>query len=105
MKRKSKRYPPISASMENDDDSRFADAFIRELAEVTIPPERIYGLGTGFVEDRLATLKNVIKEPELDQWNLYLGNWGYNTQKEREEVAAIPRIHVLELSDFSKKLK
>ncbi|XP_027349085.1 uncharacterized protein LOC113860776 isoform X4 [Abrus precatorius] len=106
--------------------SRFADALLRELAGVTIPPERIYGLGTGpkvevlkqlqkkpehqgltlhFVEDRLATLKNVIKEPELDRWNLYLGNWGYNTQKEREEAAAIPRIHVLGLSDFSKKLK
>ncbi|MBA0825764.1 hypothetical protein Goarm_010682 [Gossypium armourianum] len=74
--------------------SRFADALLRELAGVTIPPERIYGLGTGpkvkvlkqlqlrpehqgmklhFVEDRLATLKNVIKEPELDGWNLYLG--------------------------------
>ena len=26
-----------------------------------------------FVEDRLATLKNVIKEPELDAWNIYLG--------------------------------
>lgn len=26
-----------------------------------------------FVEDRLATLKNVIKEPELSKWNLYLG--------------------------------
>ncbi|KAG5049629.1 hypothetical protein JHK85_010732 [Glycine max] len=90
---------------EEVEESRFADAFIRELAEVTIPPGRIYGLGTGFVEDRLATLKNVIKEPELDQWNLYLGNWGYKTQKEREEVAAIPKIHVLELSDFSKKLK
>ncbi|KAK7394755.1 hypothetical protein VNO78_15292 [Psophocarpus tetragonolobus] len=106
--------------------SRFADALLRELAGVTIPPERIYGLGSGpkvevlkqlqkkpehqglklhFVEDRLATLKNVIKEPELDQWNLYLGNWGYNTKKEREEAAAIPRILVLELSDFSKKLK
>ncbi|KAL2892198.1 Threonylcarbamoyl-AMP synthase [Bienertia sinuspersici] len=60
--------------------ARFADALLRELAGVTIPPERIYGLGTGpkvevlkklqkqpehqglalhFVEDRLATLKNV----------------------------------------------
>lgn len=29
---------------------------------------------TSFVEDRLATLKNVIKEPELDNWNLYLGS-------------------------------
>lgn len=26
------------------------------------------------MEDRLATLKNVIREPELDGWNLYLGN-------------------------------
>lgn len=25
------------------------------------------------MEDRLATLKNVIKEPGLDGWNLYLG--------------------------------
>ncbi|XLU54658.1 hypothetical protein S245_049306 [Arachis hypogaea] len=115
--------------------SRFADALLREIAGVTIPPERIYvlkqlqkrpkhqGLTLHFVEDRIATLKNVIKEPELDQWNLYLvynwngfshgkilhdiviRNWGYNTQKEREEAAAIPRIQVLELSDFSKKLK
>ncbi|XP_059457842.1 uncharacterized protein LOC132187520 isoform X1 [Corylus avellana] len=101
--------------------SRFADALLRELAGVIIPPERIYGLGSGpkvevlkqlqkkpehqgltlhFVEDRLATLKNVIKEPELDGWNLYLGDWGYNTRKEREEAATIPRIHLLELSDF-----
>ncbi|KAJ4950952.1 hypothetical protein NE237_027784 [Protea cynaroides] len=106
--------------------SRFADALLRELAGVTIPSDRLYGLGTGpkvevlkqlqakpehqgltlhFVEDRLATLKNVIKVPELDGWNLYLGDWGYNTQKEREEAAAIPRINLLGLSDFSKKLK
>ncbi|KAF5731743.1 hypothetical protein HS088_TW18G00428 [Tripterygium wilfordii] len=105
---------------------RFADALLRELAGVTIPTERLYGLGSGpkvevlkqlqkkpehqgltfhFVEDRLATLKNVIKDPELDGWNLYLGDWGYNTQKERKEAASIPRIHLLELSDFSKKLK
>ncbi|XP_014498196.1 uncharacterized protein LOC106759510 [Vigna radiata var. radiata] len=104
---------------------RFADALLRELAGVTLPPERLYGLGTGpkvkvlkklqempehkgltlhFVEDRFATLKNVIKEPELDNWNLYLVNWGFNTQKEREEAAANPRIQVLELSDFSSKL-
>ncbi|XP_074272864.1 uncharacterized protein LOC141596557 [Silene latifolia] len=106
--------------------SRFADALLRELAGVTIPPERIYGLGTGpkvetlkklqnqpehqgltlhFVEDRLATLKNVIKEPELDGWNLYLGDWGYNTEKERDEAAKISRIRMLELSEFSNKLK
>ncbi|XP_075519160.1 uncharacterized protein LOC142553053 [Primulina tabacum] len=106
--------------------SRFADALLRELAGVAIPLERIYGLGTGpkvevlkklqnmpehqglalhFVEDRIATLKNVIKEPELNNWNLYLGDWGYNTQKEREEAGGIPRIHLLQLCDFNEKLK
>ncbi|KAK8466324.1 hypothetical protein PHAVU_008G061500 [Phaseolus vulgaris] len=99
---------------------RFADALLRELAGVTIPPERLYGLGTGpkvkvlkklqnlpehkGLTLQLATLKNVIKEPELDNWNLYLVNWGFNTQKEREEAAANPRIQVLELFDFSSKL-
>ncbi|TQE07886.1 hypothetical protein C1H46_006535 [Malus baccata] len=106
--------------------ARFGNALLRELAGVTIPPEKIFGLGSGpkveelkqlqkkpehqglklhFVEDQLAILKNVIKEPELDGWNLYLGNWGYNTQKEREEAETIPRIQIVELSDFSKKLK
>ena len=32
--------------------SRFADALLRELAGVTIPSERIYGLGTGLVFDK-----------------------------------------------------
>ncbi|GER57437.1 ATP-dependent protease ATPase subunit HslU [Striga asiatica] len=63
------------------------------------------GLSLHFVEDRLATLKNVINEPELNKWNLYLGDWGYNTQKEREEAASISRIQLLQLSSFSKKLK
>ncbi|KAL5718533.1 hypothetical protein ACHQM5_011422 [Ranunculus cassubicifolius] len=106
--------------------SRFADALLQELAGVTIPSDRIYGLGSGpkvevlkklqmkpenkglnlhFVEDRIATLKNVIKDPELDAWNLYLVNWGYNTEKEREEGASISRIQVLQLPDFSSKLK
>jgi hypothetical protein len=26
-----------------------------------------------FVEDKLSTLQKVIKEPALDDWNLYLG--------------------------------
>lgn len=28
---------------------RFADALLRELAGITLPPERIYGLGSGLV--------------------------------------------------------
>ncbi|KAM0825082.1 hypothetical protein ACQ4PT_069795 [Festuca glaucescens] len=105
---------------------RFAEALLKELAGIEIPSERIYGLGTGpkvkvlqqlqqmpqhqgltlhFIEDRLATLKNVIKEPALERWNLYLVNWGYNTPKEREEASDISRVKVIDLSDFSRNLK
>ncbi|KAG2641542.1 uncharacterized protein LOC120669413 [Panicum virgatum] len=106
--------------------SRFAEALLKELAGIDFPYERIYGLGTGpkvkvlqqlqqmpqhqgltlhFIEDRLATLKNVIKEPALDKWNLYLVTWGYNTPEEREEAQGISRIQLVDLPDFSKKLK
>lgn len=106
--------------------ARFAQTLLKELAGVDFPSDLIYGLGTGpkvevlkklqsqpehqdlalhFVEDRLATLHNVIKEPLLDKWNLYLGTWGYNTASEREAAASISRISVLDLPDFCGKLK
>ncbi|KAL3702318.1 hypothetical protein R1sor_020340 [Riccia sorocarpa] len=106
--------------------ARFAQLLLKELAGVEIPSDRIYGLGSGpktevlkklqdlaehqdltlhFVEDRLATLRNVIKEPELEKWNLYFATWGYNTESERLSAAAVPRIHVLDLPDFCAKLK
>ncbi|XP_024157482.1 uncharacterized protein LOC112165226 isoform X1 [Rosa chinensis] len=107
--------------------SPFAEVILQEFAKDTIPPERIFGvarcshkieilkqlqekaehqgLKLHFVEDRLATLKEAITEPELDGWNLYLSGWGYNTQKEKDEAATIPRIQILQLSDFNTKLK
>lgn len=42
-------------------------------ANVQLIRNQSHSILTSFVEDRLATLKNVIKEPELDGWNLYLG--------------------------------
>lgn len=106
--------------------ARFAQTLLKDLAGVDFPADHIFGLGTGpkvevlkqlqsqpenrdltlhFVEDRLATLHNVIKEPLLDNWNLYLGTWGYNTGSEREAAAKISRIHILDLPDFCGKLK
>ncbi|EFJ30047.1 hypothetical protein SELMODRAFT_90693 [Selaginella moellendorffii] len=106
--------------------ARFAATLLKELGGVDFPTDKIFGLGTGpkvevlkqlqsrpehqgmilhFVEDRLATLHNVIKDPALDRWNLYLGNWGYNTPAEREAAAAITRVQVLDLPDFCSKLK
>eukprot|EP00252_Welwitschia_mirabilis_P005317 TRINITY_DN1581_c0_g1_i4.p1 TRINITY_DN1581_c0_g1~~TRINITY_DN1581_c0_g1_i4.p1 ORF type:complete len:239 (+),score=60.79 TRINITY_DN1581_c0_g1_i4:254-970(+) len=106
--------------------TRFAEVLLEKLAGVSFLPDRIFGLGSGpkvdvlkelqnrpehsglelhFVEDRLATLQNVIKEPQLNKWNLYLGTWGYNTSKEREEASQISRIQLVDLPDFCSKLK
>eukprot|EP00249_Psilotum_nudum_P009396 c21907_g1_i1 orf=169-984(+) len=106
--------------------ARFAQLLLKELAGVDFPSEHIYGLGTGskidvlkrlqdrpdheglalhFVEDRLAALQNVLEKPELVNWNLYLGTWGYNTASERDAAARISRIHLLDLPDFCRKLK
>lgn len=105
--------------------TRFASALLRKLAGVDFPEDKIYGLGSGpkvqvlqqlqslpehqgcsfhFVEDRLATLRNVIKTPELNGWNLYLGTWGYNTEAEREEAHQVPRIRVFDIPEFCQYL-
>lgn len=34
--------------------------------------------------------------PELQGWQLYLVDWGYNTKEEREHAAANPRIKVID---------
>ena len=47
--RKCKCFFHVSSTTFSFLQSRFADALLRELAGVTIPPERIYGLGTGLV--------------------------------------------------------
>ncbi|BBN00152.1 hypothetical protein MPTK1_1g26820 [Marchantia polymorpha subsp. ruderalis] len=106
--------------------ARFAALLLKEIAGIEIPADHIYGLGSGpkvevlkklqglaehqgltlhFVEDRLATLRNVINDSELDKWNLYLASWGYNTESERSSAAGIPRVQVLDLVDFCAKLK
>ncbi|CAI5946939.1 unnamed protein product [Closterium sp. NIES-65] len=85
--------------------TRFALALLRELAGVDFPEDKVFGLGTGFVEDRLATLRNVISTPQLDGWHLYLGTWGYNTEQERQDAAQIPRIQIVDLPDFCGSLE
>ena len=37
---------------------------------------------------------------ELDKWLLYLVDWGYNTEAERQRAAADPRITLLSKQDF-----
>jgi len=52
--------------------SSFFSPKVKVLQQLQQMPQH-QGLTLHFVEDRLATLKNVIKEPALDKWNLYLG--------------------------------
>ncbi|NEP40135.1 MAG: HAD family hydrolase, partial [Okeania sp. SIO2H7] len=60
------------------------------------------GAGTiiWFVEDRLKTLLSVQKQSDLKEVELFLADWGYNTQKERESVTQHPPIHLLSSTQF-----
>lgn len=59
-------------------------------------------LSLWFVEDRLKTLQLVQQQPDLDSVKLYLADWGYNTQAEREVAHSDPRIQLLSLSQFDR---
>jgi phosphoglycolate phosphatase-like HAD superfamily hydrolase len=54
-----------------------------------------------FVEDRLKTLQLVQQQSDLDHVQLFLADWGYNTQPEREAGQNNSRIRVISLSHFS----
>lgn len=69
---------------------------LRELLATSATPENIW-----FIEDRLQTLLSVLKQPDLNSVQLFLADWGYNTQKERDSVVEYPPIHLLSLSQFS----
>ncbi len=58
-------------------------------------------LSLWFVEDRLKTLQLVQQQPDLDAVKLYLADWGYNTQAEREVAHHDSRIKLLSLSQFA----
>lgn len=60
-------------------------------------PETIIWL----VEDRMKTLLDVQKQPDLKEVELFLADWGYNTTAERESVTQHPPIHLLSLTQFS----
>ncbi len=55
-----------------------------------------------FVEDRLKTLQLVQQQADLEDVKLFLADWGYNTQAEREAAQNDPQIHLLSLSQFAK---
>jgi phosphoglycolate phosphatase-like HAD superfamily hydrolase len=54
-----------------------------------------------FVEDRLKTLQGIQKQPGLEAVFLFLADWGYNTQAERQLAEADPGIELISLKQFS----
>lgn len=54
-----------------------------------------------FMEDRLKTLELVKKQSDLENVKLFLADWGYNTQPEREAGKNDDRIQVISLDQFS----
>lgn len=54
-----------------------------------------------FVEDRLKTLQAVAKQPGLEQVTLFLADWGYNTERDRQWVQESDNVHLLSLAQFS----
>jgi phosphoglycolate phosphatase-like HAD superfamily hydrolase len=53
-----------------------------------------------FVEDRLKTLDKAKAEDDLQDITLFLADWGYNTQVEKERAASDSRVHLLSLSQL-----
>ncbi len=60
-----------------------------------ISPENVW-----FIEDRLEALNLVAEQPDLNAVNLYLADWGYNTQATRDSLNNNPRIKLLNLEEF-----
>ena len=62
----------------------------------------IKGVKIHFVEDRFETLIAVMKIPALDDIQLYLVDWGYNTEEQREEAKRLsPRIKLINGDEFN----
>jgi len=100
--------------------------FVKQLLQqegVNLPPENIFGkevkrpkyetlrelinkantqnVSLWFVEDRLKTLQLVQQQSDLNHVQLFLADWGYNTQSEREAGKNDPRIQLISLSHFT----
>jgi phosphoglycolate phosphatase-like HAD superfamily hydrolase len=53
-----------------------------------------------FVEDRLATLQGIQKQPDLQTVGLFLADWGYNTEGDHTVTLADRQIGLLSLTQF-----
>lgn len=57
-----------------------------------------------FVEDRLPALQQVAKQEDLNFVKLFLADWGYNLERDRQVASQDQRIKLLSLQDFPQDL-
>jgi phosphoglycolate phosphatase-like HAD superfamily hydrolase len=75
--------------------------YIEESTSKNVTKNITKNLTILFVEDRLKTLELVQKQPDLGDVKLFLADWGYNTQSERENAQNNPNIELISLTQFS----
>ncbi|WP_088894226.1 HAD family hydrolase [Leptolyngbya ohadii] len=100
------------------------DRFVQQLlaqSGVDLPASRIFGKSVRqpkaqtlrqlqkqsaesviwFVEDRLKTLQTIASQVDLQDVQLFLADWGYNTAADRTAAGQDDRIHLLTLEQFA----
>lgn len=105
---------------------RFTQAILKQMAGIDFPLERIFSQTVSgqpksevleqlqakhsecdnfhFVEDKLSTLQKVMMLDKLQGFNLYLVDWGYNTEDEKDLARQNDRIQLVTISQYSAML-
>jgi hypothetical protein len=63
------------------------------------------GATAHFVEDKLATLQKIEKDKDLEDYHLYLVDWGYNTESEKQYARDSTRIELINSARFGELLQ
>jgi len=111
---------PVEVFIITTKEGRFVKQLLQQ-AEVDLPPSNIIGKEAQrpktqtlqmlladrpdrqiwFVEDRLKTLQAVRRQPELAAVNLFLAEWGYNTEVDRQQAGQNSAMANLTLTQFA----
>ncbi|HET8806909.1 MAG TPA: HAD family hydrolase [Methylophaga sp.] len=116
------KMPPAQLFIITTKQERFVSAIL-EANAITLSKAQIYGLERRrsksdilgefagdhrgeicFIEDRLPTLLQIVNEPHLDSVDLWLADWGYNTQNDRQTAEQSSRINTLALQNLHRLL-
>jgi len=72
-----------------------------ESLRLIIAQEKVRPWDVCFIEDRLEALMAVDEQKDLQDVNLFLASWGYNTEKTRDSITSESKMKLLSLNDFT----